>query len=68
MMAAAAAGGHIYEDGEYEPANPLYVRWINNSSGSQIAVPTEWLEGPVGDQLAKGWSGPPPRKMIEEVA
>ncbi len=46
-------------------ANPVYVRWTNNKEGSKIAVPGEWLEGPVGSIFANGSmkSG----KLIEEV-
>lgn len=65
MAAAAAAGG---DDGEEQPADPLYVRWVNDAAGSRIGVPTEWLEAPVGGALEKGWKGPPEPKLIEEVA
>jgi len=68
MIAAAAAGGSGLEDGEYEPADPLYLRWTNSSQGSIVAVPQEWLEGPVGETLKTGWKGPPPRAIVEEVA
>jgi len=63
---AAAAAGHGY-DGD-EPADALYVRWVNDSAGSRIGVPTEWLQAPVGGALEKGWKGPPEPKLIEEVA
>lgn len=70
IMAANAAAGSGYEGGEDEPANPLYVRYINNSQGSRIAVPVEWLDSPLGATLRTGWTGPAPRKMVEveEVA
>lgn len=66
----AAEGTPMTEDGEeyYYPANPLFVRYVNNKNGSRIGVPTEWLEEgqPVGQTLKSGWKGPP--KMVEEVA
>ena len=68
MAAAAAADTPGLEEGEVEPANPLYVRWTNNSTGSSIGVPIEWLEAPIGEQIKFGWKRPPVRKMIEEVA
>lgn len=67
IAATAAADTPGAEDGEEESAYPLYVRYINNSSGSRIGVPTEWLEGPVGAQLKPEWKGPRVRPMIEEV-
>jgi len=78
IMAAAAAEaetGTPGADGEYEPprANPLYTRWISNKDGSRLAVPDEWLEGPLGEMFRSGdakavsiaSSG---GKMVEEVA
>ncbi|KAF2154460.1 hypothetical protein K461DRAFT_293105 [Myriangium duriaei CBS 260.36] len=67
IAAAAAADTPGLEDGEQESAYPLYTRWVNNSSGSRLGVPTEWLEGPVGEALSKGWTKPPPRALVEEV-
>ena len=78
MIAAAAAAeaGTPGADGEDEPprADPLYSRWISNKEGSRLAVPDEWLEGPLGEifrsangqavNIATGGSG----KMVEEVA
>ena len=71
MAASAAAEGTPgEEDAEYEmaPADPLYVRYVNSAAGSRIGVPTEWLEGPVGEQLREGWKGPARRKLVEEVS
>jgi Ino eighty subunit 2 len=35
-----------------EPMDPLYTRWVSNSTGSRVAVPEEWLAGPVGEVFA----------------
>ena len=67
IAAAAAAGTPALEDGEEEGAYPLYTRWVNSSSGSRLGAPTEWLEGPVGETLGKGWTRPPRRALGEEV-
>jgi Ino eighty subunit 2 len=69
----AANGTPTYtEDGEeyYYPANPLFVRYVNNKNGSRVGVPAEWLEEgqPVGQVLRDGWTAPPPPKMVEEVS
>ncbi|KAI5195689.1 hypothetical protein E4T39_08111 [Aureobasidium subglaciale] len=66
----AAEGTPMYtEDGEeyYNPANPLFVRYINNKNGSRVGVPSEWLEEdqPAGRLLNNGWKAP--AKMVEEV-
>lgn len=58
MMATPGA-----EDGEEERPDPLYVRWVNNASGSRVGVPEEWMEGAVGE-VFRGGSG----RLIEEVA
>lgn len=79
MIAAAAAAeaGTPGADGEDEPprADPLYSRWISNKEGSRLAVPDEWLDGPLGEMfrsaggqpvgIATGGRG---GKMVEEVA
>ncbi|THX48183.1 hypothetical protein D6D06_09247 [Aureobasidium pullulans] len=67
----AAEGTPTYtEDGEeyYFPANPLFVRYVNNKAGSRVGVPSEWLEEdqPVAKVLSNGWKAPP--KMVEEVS
>lgn len=58
-------------EGESGKANPLFVRWISNKDGNCIAVPEEWLEGPVGavfqgsvKQTGSGMGG----KLIEEIS
>ena len=55
------------EEGEEERPDPLFVRWVNNSSGSRIGVPEEWLEAPVGEIFVRpgGLAG---GRMVEEVA
>ncbi|KAK5988678.1 hypothetical protein PT974_10164 [Cladobotryum mycophilum] len=60
---AAAAEG---EDGDSQKPNPLFIRWVSNKNGSQLAVPEEILEGPVGKVFGK--PGLPSGKMVEEVA
>ncbi|EUC46587.1 hypothetical protein COCMIDRAFT_92425 [Bipolaris oryzae ATCC 44560] len=61
------------EEPEPERANPLFVRYIQNAKGTQLGVPEEWLQAPVGTMFAgdvakatqqKPFSG----KMVEEVA
>ncbi|KAF3048244.1 hypothetical protein E8E12_011461 [Didymella heteroderae] len=62
------------QEGEAEPerANPLFVRYIQNAKGTQLAVPDEWLQAPVGSMFAGKteparktlWSG----RMVEEIA
>lgn len=57
---------------ETERANPLFVRYVQNAKGTQLAVPDEWLQAPVGSLFAgktesarkSPWSG----RMVEEVA
>ncbi|KAJ4358959.1 hypothetical protein N0V95_002575 [Ascochyta clinopodiicola] len=60
------------EELDQERANPLFVRYIQNAKSTQIAVPDEWLQAPVGSVFAgttapaskTPWSG----RMVEEVA
>ncbi|KAF2218324.1 PAPA-1-like conserved region-domain-containing protein [Elsinoe ampelina] len=66
-MIAAANAAEAGEDGDEFSADPLYVRWVNNSAGSRIGVPTEWLEGAPGQTLSQGWTKPPEAKLVEEV-
>jgi Ino eighty subunit 2 len=40
------------DDFDHERANPLYVRYIQNAKGTQLAVPDEWLLAPAGRVLA----------------
>lgn len=51
-------------DAEPPKADPVFVRWINNKSGSRIAVPEDMLAGPVGQVFTGGVK----RKLVEEVA
>jgi Ino eighty subunit 2 len=68
---------NVDEDGEeieHEPerANPLFTRYIQNAKGTQLAVPDEWLQAPVGSIFAgdmqKGTQKPFSGRMVEEVA
>ena len=54
------------EDGEREKPDPLYVRWVNNSSGSRIGVPEEWTDNPIGDVFRRS-GGKAAGRMVEEV-
>lgn len=60
------------EEPELERANPLYVRYIQNASGTRLGVPDEWLQAPVGsifaENVAEASSRPYGGKMVEEVA
>lgn len=60
------------EEPELERANPLFVRYIQNANGTQLAVPEEWLQAPVGNlfsgNMQKGVQKPFSGKMVEEVA
>ncbi|USP81227.1 hypothetical protein yc1106_08501 [Curvularia clavata] len=60
------------EEPEPEHANPLFVRYIQNANGTQLAVPEEWLQAPVGSlfsgDMQKGAQKPFSGKMVEEVA
>ncbi|KAF2131021.1 PAPA-1-domain-containing protein [Dothidotthia symphoricarpi CBS 119687] len=60
------------EDLEVDRANPLFVRYVQNAKGTQLAVPDEWLQAPVGSLFA-GPSVPSSKnpfsgRMVEEVA
>lgn len=46
-------GGDSTPDSENQKLNPLFVRWVSNKDGNRIAVPEEWLEGPIGSIFAK---------------
>ncbi|KAL9020934.1 MAG: hypothetical protein Q9185_001897 [Variospora sp. 1 TL-2023] len=55
-------------DIEFERANPVYVRWVNDRHGSRVGVPSEWLENGLENSIGKVFvGGGPPRKMVEEV-
>ncbi|RMZ74295.1 isoflavone reductase family [Pyrenophora seminiperda CCB06] len=60
------------EEPEPERANPLFVRYIQNAKGTQLAVPDEWLQAPVGTiftgDLQKGVQKPFSGRMVEEVS
>lgn len=60
------------DEPEVEKANPLYVRYTQTVSGTQMAIPEEWLESPTGSvftgPLAKPSGKPFGGRMVEEVA
>jgi Ino eighty subunit 2 len=60
------------EEAEHERANPLFVRYVQNAKGTQLGVPEEWLEAPVGKlftgDLAPKAQKPFTGRMVEEVA
>lgn len=67
-----ATGSGEEDELEVEKAHPLYVRYIQNESGTRMAVPDEWLQAPAGSifagSLAKSIKQPFGRRMVEEVA
>ncbi len=57
----AGAGGDgvlDMQEPEVEKAPPTYVRWINNSQGSKLAIPEEWLDAPVSQAFGVSGIGP----------
>ncbi|KAL9004845.1 MAG: hypothetical protein Q9188_002364 [Gyalolechia gomerana] len=54
-------------DIEFEPANPVYVRWVNNRNGSRVGVPSEWLENGLENSIGKVFVGGGGGRMVEEV-
>ncbi|KAF2741037.1 hypothetical protein EJ04DRAFT_112638 [Polyplosphaeria fusca] len=60
------------DEPEVEKAPPLYVRYTQNASGAQLAIPEEWLEAPAGSiftgDLAPASLRPYGRRMVEEVS
>jgi Ino eighty subunit 2 len=63
------------QDTEPQRPDPMCVRWINNRSGSLVAVPEELLAGPAGSVFLPPNGGVAPRgrglgmgKMVEEVS
>ncbi|KAI9737298.1 MAG: hypothetical protein M1818_005831 [Claussenomyces sp. TS43310] len=40
--------------------NAIFTRWVSNKDGNVVAVPTEWLGGPIGSLFIGG-------KLVEEV-
>ena len=60
------------DEDEIERANPIFVRYVQNAKGTQLGVPEEWLQAPVG-KLFSGDMAPKAQKpftgrMVEEVA
>ncbi|KAF2639281.1 hypothetical protein P280DRAFT_470649 [Massarina eburnea CBS 473.64] len=64
--------GQDDEMGEFERANPLYIRYRQNAKGASLGVPEEWLQAPAGAMftgtLAKPLKRPFGGRMVEEVA
>lgn len=60
------------EDDEPERANPIFVRYVQNAKGTQLGVPDEWLQAPVGKffagDLAPKSQRPFSGRMVEEVS
>lgn len=67
---ADAAGEE--QDIDYERAPPLYTRYIQTAESSQIALPEEWLQSPVGELLTQSKPAtvktPFAGRMVQEVA
>lgn len=59
-----------HDDGDR--ANPLFVRYVQNSKGTQLGVPEEWLQAPVGSFFAGDLGSKSQRpfsgRMVEEVS
>lgn len=57
------------EAAEIVPANPVFVRWVSDSRGCRVGVPTEWEGTPMGEVFVSGNNagGNVGRKMVEEV-
>ncbi|KAF2829974.1 PAPA-1-domain-containing protein [Ophiobolus disseminans] len=60
------------EEDDVEKANPLFVRYIQNAKGTQLGVPDEWLQAPVGNffagELAPKVQRPFTGRMVVEVS
>ena len=65
------------EDEDYvRKADPLFTRWTSRKEGCSLAVPEEWLEGPLGEMFRKPGEGKAPvvsissggGRLVEEVA
>lgn len=71
QVEADAAMDEKMED--VDRANPVYVRYVQTTQGSEIAVPSEWIESPVGELLrgpkrpAAGKAPPFGGRMVMEV-
>jgi Ino eighty subunit 2 len=65
--AAAAAAAADLLDRNLIRANPVFIRWVSNKSGSRIAVPDEIIEGP-SNTVFGNKSQQLPRKLVTEVA
>jgi Ino eighty subunit 2 len=70
--AAENAGSGDEGEAEVERANPLFVRYVQNAKGTQLGVPDEWLQAPVGKFFAGDMAPKVTRvftgRMVEEVS
>ncbi|KAK7543970.1 PAPA-1-like conserved region-domain-containing protein [Phyllosticta citribraziliensis] len=71
QVEADAAMDERLED--VDRAHPVYVRYVQTVQGSEIAVPSEWVESPVGELLrgskrANGKTTFSRGRMVQEVA
>jgi Ino eighty subunit 2 len=68
----ALVGTDSGDEGEIERANPLFVRYVQNAKGTQLGVPDDWLQAPVGTffagELAPKAQKPFTGRMVEEVS
>jgi Ino eighty subunit 2 len=62
----AQLAGDEKANGAEQRAQPMFVRWISNKTGSIVAVPDEMLEGPAGDVFKP--EGLKRGRMVEEVS
>ena len=60
-----AGPGEAAADAEPAKPSPIFVRWVSKKEGNFVAVPSEYLESPVGAVFNKGGLGS--GKMVEEV-
>jgi Ino eighty subunit 2 len=60
------------QDDDGDRANPLFVRYVQNAKGTQLGVPEEWLQAPVGSFFAGDLGAKNQRpfsgRMVEEVS
>jgi Ino eighty subunit 2 len=68
----AAENAGSGDEGDAERADPLFVRYVQNAKGTQLGVPDEWLQAPVGKFIAGELAPKVTRvftgRMVEEVS
>lgn len=61
--------GNATPNTESQRPDPLFVRWVNNKTGSRIGIAEEWLDAPAGDVFIA--NGKPPggigSRLVTEV-